>query len=89
MREALIEGQELRDFPPLARVAKIGQVKARLPGVLKSGKRGLERRRERMRSGRTVFRTEAEEGAASFRVNIHQVVEFLLVRRLDMAGLQS
>ena len=37
-REAFFQGQELGHFPPLARVAEIGQVKALVPGVLKPGK---------------------------------------------------
>jgi hypothetical protein len=37
-REASFQEQELCHFPPLARVAEIGQVKALVPRVLKSGK---------------------------------------------------
>jgi hypothetical protein len=37
-REAFFQGQELRDFPPLAREAEIGKVKAPIPRVLMSGK---------------------------------------------------
>ena len=36
--EAFFQGQELVHLPPLARVAEIGQVKARVPGALKPGR---------------------------------------------------
>jgi hypothetical protein len=35
--EAFFQREELRDFPPLARVAEIGQVKPIIARVLKSG----------------------------------------------------
>ena len=35
--EAFLPREELRDFPPLARVAEIGQVKPIIADVLKSG----------------------------------------------------
>jgi hypothetical protein len=35
--EAFLQREELRYFPPLARVAEIGQVKPIIAGVLKSG----------------------------------------------------
>jgi hypothetical protein len=42
--EAFFQREELRDLPPLAGVAEVGEVEALISRVLKSGELGVEER---------------------------------------------
>ena len=80
----------MRDFPPLTRVAEIGQVKSIIASVLRSGESRFEEGGKGTRSRRTMPGLKVKKGAAPLGVRIDQAIEFRpLGRGLEVAGFQG